>query len=77
MRGFIEALRRTRSVAAAARAVGMSRQSAYVLRRRLPGHPWVGAWDAALAPARQERAAFRRMTADYARLQRMTPDDAG
>ncbi|MGN6356421.1 MAG: LysR family transcriptional regulator [Novosphingobium sp.] len=76
MRGFIETLRRTRSVAAAARSVGMSRQAAYVLRRKLPGHPWVAAWDAALAPARQEREAFRRMTAGYARLQGVTPDDA-
>jgi hypothetical protein len=77
MRRFIETLRRTRSVAASARSVGMSRQAAYVLRRKLPGHPWVAAWDAALAPARQEREAFARMMAGYAGLQGVTPDDAG
>lgn len=65
MRSFIETLRRTRNVAAAARSVGMSRQSAYVLRRKLPGHPWVAAWDAAMASVHRERAAFRRITPGY------------
>lgn len=77
MRAFIDALRRTHNVAAAARAVGMSRQAAYALRRRLPGHPWVAAWDAAMAPALRQREAFRRMTVGYAELQGVTPPDAG
>lgn len=62
MRTFIAALRRTRSVAAAARTAGMSRQAAYRLRARLPGHPFDQAWAAALAP----REAFRTMTTGYA-----------
>lgn len=62
MRTFIAVLRRTRNVAAAARAVGMSRQAAYRLRARLPGHPFDQAWRAALAP----REAFRMMTTGYA-----------
>jgi hypothetical protein len=62
MRTFIDILRRTRSVAAAARAAGMSRQAAYRLRARLPGHPFDQAWAAALAP----RETFRLMTTGYA-----------
>lgn len=54
---FIRTLRRTGNVAAAARAAGMSRQAAYRLRARLPGHPFDRAWAAAMAP----REAFRRM----------------
>jgi hypothetical protein len=61
MKTFIAALQRTRNVAAAARAAGMSRQAAYRLRARLPGHPFDLAWAAALAP----RAAFRQMTTGY------------
>lgn len=61
MTRFIAVLQRTRSVAAAARAAGMSRQSAYKLRARLPGHPFDRAWAAAVAP----RAAFRLMTSGY------------
>jgi hypothetical protein len=61
MRTFIAVLRRTRSVAAAARSAGMSRQAAYRLRARLPGHPFDQAWAAALAP----REAFRLMTTGY------------
>jgi hypothetical protein len=76
---FIRALRRTRNVAAAARAAGMSRQAAYKLRARLralsPGHPFDRAWAAALAP----REAFRRMTSGYAPAEagRITTGDAG
>lgn len=62
MKGFIETLRRTRNVAAAARSVGMSRRAAYRLRARLPGHPFDRAWAAALAP----RTAFIEMTRGYA-----------
>lgn len=73
MKTFIAALRRTRNVAGAAREAGMSRQSAYALRARLPGHPFDLAWAAAMGP----REAFRRMTAGYAALQGVTPPDAG
>jgi hypothetical protein len=45
---FLLHLSATHSVAAAARAVGMSRQSAYALRARLKGEPFDLAWIAAL-----------------------------
>lgn len=61
MNTFIETLRRTRNVAAAARAAGMSRRAAYRLRARLPGHPFDHAWAAAMAP----RAVFLKMTTGY------------
>jgi len=60
---FLRALATTHNVAAAARSVGMSRQSAYRLRARLRGQPFDMAWDAAfqsafdrLAEAAMERA---------------------
>jgi hypothetical protein len=60
---FLRALASTRSVAQAARAAGMSRQSAYGLRARLKGEPFDLAWHAAmrcrfdaLAEAAMERA---------------------
>jgi hypothetical protein len=48
---FLEALAVTHSVAAAAREVGMSRQSAYQLRARLRGEPFDLAWEAAFQTA--------------------------
>ena len=66
---FIDTLRRTRNVAAASRAAGMSRKSAYALRARLAGHPFVGAWDAALAP----RRAFQALARDYRVEDRAAP----
>ncbi|MBV7258044.1 hypothetical protein [Erythrobacter crassostreae] len=45
---FLTALASTHSVTQAARAVGMSRQSAYALRARLKGEPFDLAWHAAL-----------------------------
>ena len=45
---FLRALGDTHNVAAAARMVGMSRQSAYALRARLKGEPFDKAWQAAL-----------------------------
>lgn len=71
MKLFIETLRRTCNVSAAARSAGMSRQAAYALRARLPGHPFDKAWAAAMAP----REAFHRMTADYSALRNMTHSD--
>jgi len=60
---FLRALASAHNVSAAARAVGMSRQSAYALRARLKGQPFDFAWDAAfqsafdaLAEAAMERA---------------------
>jgi len=44
---FLEALAATHSVAAAAREVGMTRQTAYRLRARLRGQPFDLAWEAA------------------------------
>ena len=44
---FLRMLGATQCVAAAARAVGMSRQSAYKLRNRLKGEPFDIAWEAA------------------------------
>jgi hypothetical protein len=60
---FLRELAATHCVSAAARAVGMSRQSAYKLRNRLKGEPFDIAWQAAfrrqydaLAEALVERA---------------------
>lgn len=47
MADFLRALGATHSVAAAARSVGMSRQSAYKLRARLKGAPFDIAWETA------------------------------
>lgn len=44
---FLRMLAATHSVSAAARSVGMSRQSAYKLRNRLKGQPFDIAWEAA------------------------------
>ncbi|RIA43871.1 hypothetical protein DFR49_2102 [Hephaestia caeni] len=46
---FLATLLDSGSVAAAARAAGMSRSSAHRLRRRLAGTPFDRAWDSALA----------------------------
>ena len=48
MADFLRVLAAEQSVAAAARSVGMSRQSAYKLRNRLKGEPFDIAWEAAL-----------------------------
>jgi hypothetical protein len=46
---FLRELAATHNVSAAARAVGMGRQSAYKLRARLRGTPFDRAWEAAFA----------------------------
>ena len=46
-RAFLEALASCGSVSAAARVVGLSRESAYALRRRADARGFVQAWDAA------------------------------
>lgn len=53
MAAFLRTLSATHSVSAAARSVGMSRQSAYRLRLRLKGKPFDLAWDAAFHPSYQ------------------------
>ena len=62
---FLRALAATQCVSSAARAVGMSRQSAYKMRNRLKGEPFDIAWEAAfqhgydaLHQAALERALF-------------------
>lgn len=47
MAAFLRQLSATHSVSAAAKSVGMSRQSAYKLRSRMKGKPFDVAWDAA------------------------------
>ena len=47
MAEFLRVLAATQQVQAAAKAVGMSRQSAYKLRNRLKGEPFDIAWEAA------------------------------
>ncbi|MEO5494214.1 MAG: hypothetical protein ABIR08_09325 [Sphingomonas sp.] len=53
-RGFIEVLRTTGVVAAAARAVGKSGVSAYNLRKRPGAEGFAAAWDRALDDARDD-----------------------
>ena len=54
MDAFLGELRATQSVSRAARAVGMGRQSAYKLKRRMAGQPFAEAWDEAVADLRLE-----------------------
>ena len=56
---FITALRDTRSVVAACRAVGMSWQTAYRLRARPDAAGFAAAWDAALAKPDRSRSVGR------------------
>ena len=65
MADFLRELAATHCVGSAAKAVGMSRQSAYKLRSRLKGQPFDIAWEAAflhgydeLAQVALERALF-------------------
>ncbi|WP_423602120.1 LysR family transcriptional regulator [Sphingomonas sp. MS122] len=53
---FLAALLETGSVAAAARAAGMSRSSANRLRRRLSGTPFDRSWDQLLSAHRRRLA---------------------
>lgn len=52
MAAFLRELAATQSVSAAAKGVGMSRQSAYKLRTRLVGTKFAAEWDEAVADAR-------------------------
>jgi hypothetical protein len=67
---FIGLLAETGSVAAAARAVGLSETSAYRLRKRAGAGSFAHAWDAVVEIRRGERPAKRKVSApelaDYA-----------
>ncbi len=58
---FLDVLARTRSVSAAARAAGMSRESAYRLRARDPHGLFAAAWDRAVGA---DRCALTRAQVD-------------
>ncbi len=61
---FIGLLAQTGSVAEAARELGMTRETAYRLRRRKWSESFVAAWDAALGrtPPESHAGAFRKVT---------------
>lgn len=61
---FLAALAVTRSVAAAARKVGMARETAYRLRRKPGAESFAAAWDSALG----REPGKRKVTADERRL---------
>jgi hypothetical protein len=65
---FIGALAEFGCVAAAARGVGMSRQSAYRLRARLGEERFGRAWDSALAAGRKARGGRRASRLKQGRL---------
>ena len=65
---FIGALAEFGCVAAAARGVGMSRQSAYRLRTRLGEQRFGRAWDSALAAGRKTRSERRARRLEPERL---------
>ena len=56
---FVAALAEGRSPGTAARAVGMSRQTAYAFRGRAGAEGFADAWDAAIEAARRTRVAAR------------------
>ena len=60
---FLDALSQSGSVAAAARKVGMSRQSAYRLRKRLNGPLFAAAFEGARAKGRVARVAEKQRAA--------------
>lgn len=68
-RAFLLALQATRSVAAAARHAGMSRQSAYRLLARRRGQAFATAWHAALD--------WRTLPPVAEGARRVTPGDRG
>src|SRR4051812_39493379 len=64
---FIVALARGATPGEAAAALGMSRQTAYALRRRPGAEDFARAWDEALAFARQVRIARAREAVEAAK----------
>jgi hypothetical protein len=69
---FLDTLARTRSVTRAARAAGMSRESAYRLRRRKDGALFAAAWDRALEGHKLGSLSSRRRPST-ARISRANP----
>lgn len=65
-RAFIDYVRKGLRPGAAARLVGMSRQTAYALRGRPGAESFAAAWDRAVTAAIRRRAAHRR-SADWTR----------
>lgn len=61
---FLAALRDGASIAVAARAAGMSRESAHRLRARAGAEAFAAAWDAAQTEARRREGAAHRLRAD-------------
>ena len=61
---FVGLLAETGSVAEAARRVGLTRESAWRLRRRIGAASFAHAWDAVVALRRGEPAAKRKVTLD-------------
>lgn len=59
---FLGHLAETLSVAAAARHVGMTRESAYRLREKLGAASFAAAWDTVLGPRRGDRQRPRKST---------------
>jgi hypothetical protein len=68
---FLGVLVETRCVAAAARAVGMSRESAYRLREKSGAESFAAAWDKVLEPPRESRMSTHDMLwhrAEYGKI---------
>ncbi len=61
---FLGVLAETRSVAKAARAVGMARETAYRLRAHDGAESFAQAWDVALGKAKPNKHASRKVTGD-------------
>jgi hypothetical protein len=74
-RRFIAALARGERPGEAAERLGMSRQSAYKLRRRRGAQSFAAAWDSALRLARQARSP-RRVSQDEAAPRFRSADEA-
>ena len=71
--GFLAALYVTGSVAAAARSVGMARESAFRLKRREGAESFAHAWEHVLSPPGSGR--FRAWKPDYRKVTLATLDE--
>lgn len=72
---FLGVLAETGSVVAAARAVGMARETAYRLRRREGADSFAAAWDAVARPRRTRRMPTRPVRQVSGRRPKVTLDD--
>ncbi len=68
---FLDALVSTRSVATAAASAGISRESAYRLRRRPDGALFAALWDKAMCPASRPRCQVHTALLADGRLERL------